>query len=316
MLRAQITTLTLYNRLADENDNLFKYLALPARPFTDRGYEDLFLTGWDIDKDTLVDNILLETAELNVLYTDPEFMQFAIKAWSEKELPVWQSLYETLFFKYNPVWNKDGTFKHTATETRNLANGATVTETDSRTTGEATHETVGRDIGTHEVIKRDENSQRDYTETMAGTVTDARTLNTNTNTENKVAAFDSSTYQNREQTDTDNTGTDTTVTTYDTTKTINDDLVSHSDDTTRDTTTDDDTTRDMTVNGTESGTRSHTTSGSDTGTVTNVTTDTETGNIGVTMSQQLIEAERNLVKFNIYDYIINSFKARFCVLVY
>lgn len=296
MLRAQITTLTLYNLYQDEHKDLFTDLSLPTRPFTARGYDDLFLTGWDIDKDTLVDNLLLETAELSVLYTDPDFMAFAIKAWSAKELPVWQSLYETLFFKYNPIWNKDGTYKHTATETRNLANGATVTETNSRTTGEATHET----------IERDEDSARDYTEAMSGTVTDARTLNTNINTENKVAAFDSSTYQNREQTDTDNTGTDTTVTTYDTLKTINDDLTSHNDD----------TTRDMTVNGTESGTRSHTTSGSDTGTVSNSTTDIETGNIGLTTTQAMIEAERNLVKFNIYDYIINSFKARFCVLVY
>ena len=296
MLRAQITTLTLYNRLADEDDDLFEYLSLPSRPFTDRGYEDLFLTGWDIDKTTLVDNLLLETAELNILYTDPDFMKIAIKSWSAKELPVWQALYETLFFKYNPIWNKDGTYKHNATETRNLANGATVTETDSRTTGEATHET----------IERDEDSTRDYTEAMTGTVTDARTLNTNVNTENKVAAFDSGTYQNREQTDTDNTGTDTTLTTYDTLKTINDDLTSHNDD----------TTRDMTVNGTESGTRSHTTSGSDTGTVSNATIDIETGNIGLTTTQAMIEAERNLVKFNIYDYIINSFKARFCVLVY
>ena len=52
MLRAQITTLTLYNRLADDDDDLFEYLSLPSRPFTDRGYEDLFLTGWDIDKTT------------------------------------------------------------------------------------------------------------------------------------------------------------------------------------------------------------------------------------------------------------------------
>lgn len=40
------------------------------------------------------------------------------------------------------------------------------------------------------------------------------------------------------------------------------------------------------------------------------------GNIGVTMTQQLIEAEREVDKFNMYDYIIDSFKRRFCILLY
>lgn len=40
------------------------------------------------------------------------------------------------------------------------------------------------------------------------------------------------------------------------------------------------------------------------------------GNVGVTTTQEMIEAQRDVVKFNIYDYIIDSFKSRFCVLVY
>ena len=40
------------------------------------------------------------------------------------------------------------------------------------------------------------------------------------------------------------------------------------------------------------------------------------GNIGVTTSQQMIESELQLRKFNIYDYIIEQFKQRFCLLVY
>jgi hypothetical protein len=40
------------------------------------------------------------------------------------------------------------------------------------------------------------------------------------------------------------------------------------------------------------------------------------GNIGVTTTQQMIEAERNVVKFNIVDYIVEDFKKRFCLLIY
>lgn len=40
------------------------------------------------------------------------------------------------------------------------------------------------------------------------------------------------------------------------------------------------------------------------------------GNIGVTTTQQMIDAERRVSEFNISDYIIDSFKRRFCLLVY
>lgn len=49
-------------------------------------------------------------------------------------------------------------------------------------------------------------------------------------------------------------------------------------------------------------------SGTDTGTVINVREGRAHGNIGVMSTQELIERQRDVVKFNIYDYIIDSFK--------
>lgn len=46
------------------------------------------------------------------------------------------------------------------------------------------------------------------------------------------------------------------------------------------------------------------------------TTRTETGNIGVTTTQQMIREERDISDFNIYGYIADSFKNEFCILVY
>ena len=54
--------------------------------------------------------------------------------------------------------------------------------------------------------------------------------------------------------------------------------------------------------------------GTDTGTV--VRERTEKGNIGITTTQQMIKEEREVNEFNIYDYIINDFKQRFCLLIY
>lgn len=392
MIRPLISILTLYQI----DDTLFENMELPARPFTDRGYEDLFLTGWDLDKDTLVENLLMELAELNVLYTDPVFMKYAITTWSKKNKAVWQALYETLFFKYNPIWNKDGTLKHSAEETRNLANGLTVSGTGSGTVNETTGNTRVTDAG--EVIQRTEVSDSTSTEGMTGTVTETETpgvqdtaqttYNTNEerdyltthggtvvtdktasgtqnelsednwteNTTTQVSAFDASTWQNREKSDTTHagtgekniihsdtgrdtvtdtstiadtgdlakTGTETLVTShsgenekvteYDTTKTTEDHLTRHKDDTNRqlDETVTDSGTRTQTTSSTDSRTQS----GTDTGTVETEYTDLEQGNIGVTTTQQMIQAERDLVRFNIYDLIIDDFKQRFCVLIY
>lgn len=40
------------------------------------------------------------------------------------------------------------------------------------------------------------------------------------------------------------------------------------------------------------------------------------GNIGVTTNQQMIREEREIVKFNLYDYILDSFVKTFCVMLY
>lgn len=43
---------------------------------------------------------------------------------------------------------------------------------------------------------------------------------------------------------------------------------------------------------------------------------TEKGNIGVTTTQEMIRQEREVSQFSIYDYIVASFKSRFCIGVY
>lgn len=40
------------------------------------------------------------------------------------------------------------------------------------------------------------------------------------------------------------------------------------------------------------------------------------GNIGIRSSQELLEQERNVALFNIYDKIVEDFKTRYCILVY
>lgn len=60
-------------------------------------------------KDTLIDNLLMETAERELIYPDAPFMKDAIDRWSSKEVPIWEELYKTTQYEYNPIWNVDGT---------------------------------------------------------------------------------------------------------------------------------------------------------------------------------------------------------------
>lgn len=153
------------------NDQLFDGLRLPS----------------GVNKDAFIDNLLAETAEFEVIYPDAEFMANMIAVWSEKELPVWEKLEETLHYDYDPISNYD---RHE----------------ESTNTGES--------LG-------------------------------------KVAGYNAS------------------------------DLVNSS------------------------------------GASTDVKrTARMWGNIGVTTTQQMIEEERRVSEFNISDYIIESFKRRFCLLIY
>lgn len=68
-----------------------------------------------LDPETLKDNILMESAEQELIYSNIDFMKQAIASWSYKQLHVWQELYDTTQYEYNPIWNKDGTVEETIT---------------------------------------------------------------------------------------------------------------------------------------------------------------------------------------------------------
>ena len=63
-----------------------------------------------LDRDTVIDSIVLECAELELLFPDPRYMKSSIGLWSMKEARVWDKIVDTLNLDYNPIWNKDGTY--------------------------------------------------------------------------------------------------------------------------------------------------------------------------------------------------------------
>lgn len=87
MTLAKMTLLGMYNF----DNTLFDNLTLPE----------------GVDRDTLIDNILVESAEFSVLYSDLEFLKSYIGVWARK----WQRTFEkwiaALNIDYNPLENYD-----------------------------------------------------------------------------------------------------------------------------------------------------------------------------------------------------------------
>lgn len=204
-MRGTISILGLYN----EDNTIFESMQLPESDH--------------LNKDTLIHNILMECAELEALYTDPDFMKFAITEWSKARLHVWQELANTMDYEYNPIWNKD--------------------------------------VHDEEYIKNTRDESRTYSDQASNTSSGTTT--------NQGVAFNSNSFDDRE-------------------KDISSGSMSS---------TDNSTTRDAGYN---DQTRNY----------------TSQGNQGITSTQQLINEQREVSKFSLYDIIITEFKTHFCLLVY
>lgn len=261
----------------------------------DNSIFDNFVLPVGMAKDDVINNLLIELSELEVLYPNPDTMKAVIGFWSKKELSVWEKLLASTMFEYNPIWNFDRTEEFTDTETRNL-NG-TNNETRNLTgTSNETRDLAGTDNETRDLA----GSGAHHSET------DGTTTNSGTDTQKEyVSGFNEATATLAKQTEQTLGVGNTVIGSVDTT---------------------DGSTDTGTVNKALTDTGTVNRDLTDTGTVNNALTDTGTidnehnarlyGNIGVTTTQQMIEQERNTVKFNTVNYIIDSFKGRFCILIY
>lgn len=191
-----------------------------------------------INKTDFVQNLCLNYAELEILYSQPEILKNAIGMWSRIQLPNWKKLEESTQYKYNAIENYDR-----QEDWKDIDTGKEITET--VTGGDSTN-----------------------TNTFDSTITD--------NSKTQVHAFDNelSDRDASEQT-TKSDNTNMTESEFKNTSNV-------------------DNTRNNT--GTHSG-RIH-------------------GNIGTITTQQMIREEREVVKFNLSDYIMNEFRQRFLITVW
>ena len=67
-------------------------------------FDDMLLPD-DIDKDTLIANIMMECAEMTILYPNADMMKEAIGYWSKARLHTWEKMDVVLYENYDPFIN-------------------------------------------------------------------------------------------------------------------------------------------------------------------------------------------------------------------
>lgn len=255
MARGQtLSILGLYNY----DNSIFNNLVLPK----------------ELNKTTLINNIMLECAELELVYTDFDMMKFAIGEWSKMRLEAWNRIAEVLDEEYDPFINIKRDEVREITQTRDLQN------------------TLSTNINT-ETSLSGEGTSNDTTITTNNETTE--TTNDVKNV-NSVNAWDDNSANGVQR--------DTTITDNDTEVIVNGNTS---------------TTDNLATSNSETGTSetSKEDRGTDTGTIVTRETFHVEGDSAITDAQDVLRKEVEArLEYNIYRYIVNEFRYRFCLLVY
>ena len=204
-----------------------------------------------IDNSLLIDTILLNGGEFEVLYADVDFMKNAIGRWSNKWQRTMERWIAVLQKEYNPIENYDRIEDWTDANSK-------------KTNNDAIHS---------EGITRKETA----------VASDASVSSGEGDTENKVSAYDVSTYSPHDRADTSSKGTNNSLGTTDAAGETNTNSI-------------DSMKSDDISNGIHSG-RIH-------------------GNIGIKTTQSMILEEIDVSRFNIYDEIANLFLQELTIYTY
>lgn len=94
-----------------------------------------------LSKQTAIDSIIMEAAELELLYPDWNVMQKLLGTWSARRNSIWAKLYATTQLEYNPIENYDRKEDWKDTDSRSEEGSSTVS-------GNSTSSTTSSDEST------------------------------------------------------------------------------------------------------------------------------------------------------------------------
>ena len=244
-----------------------------------------------LDKDILIDTLIDQCGAMRCIYnTTPIFKRFSDNFFKKYKWNIGK-LIDTLELKYDPITNKNVSWTETTDIEQNLDTEEGIEENREKSnTGTQVTEDSGTqtkvDTGTQ--TKVDTGTQEnEYSETQ----------------ENTISAMNSNNYQpdNKKETSGDNTRTD------DLTSTRTDDLTSTRTDDLSKTRTDN---LSETINATNDRNKNENLTWEETD------THIESGTTGNMSFQELIEKERKIAEFSIYNWIAKKYSKELFLLVY
>ena len=100
---------------------IYEYDPTVFAGFESPSYTDPDNVVYTLNRDDVINNILLQCAELEVVYPSPTMMKFAIGVWCASNLDAWNKLYASQLVKYNPIWNVDADITTGRTDTAQVA---------------------------------------------------------------------------------------------------------------------------------------------------------------------------------------------------
>ena len=311
MSKAKITLIGFYNYMLSVNDDLFKNLHTPE----------------GISKDLLVNNILLKGGEFEVLYAEPYFYQNMIGVWSDKWQRTMQKWINALSIEYNPLenydrmedWEDTGSRVSNEQKEESAANASSNTSINSTNNSEEAEESHS---DTSSNIHSEAGSNNETTnKTESAIASDNSNSTGNGTTTNSRSAFDASTFSNHDKSESDTTGNNISTAL---TNAQGDTSTDGSSNNTSLTNEASDGSKTNSVNANQTNISQNNASGDESrnsnlnavDNSSNIHSGRMHGNIGVTTSQQMLEAELDISRFNIYDEIADLFLSELCIYLY
>lgn len=252
----------------------------------DKSLFDFFHLPESINKDAFTFELLAETAELEVLYTDPDFLKQAINYWSIKRLPEWVRIESVLNAEYEPLENLDisENYGKNWNEKRNSEDTGSNTKITTTTGEDSNTSTTTGTRNTSENSTGEASTSQEYEETKTHEVTGFNSGTFENADRDKTSGSSSGESNDERQT----TGTETANTT---------------------------TKNNGTAKANQNETTTNANNGSTSGAGDETTTARRHGLTGTTY-QDLIRKETQLRKLNLSNIIIDEYKHRFCLLIY
>lgn len=276
----------------------------------------------NFDADTLLATIIRNYQSLPTLFEDPDYMYEETEWWWKQHKAQYARMIQAMLAEYNPIENYDRTETRTGASTTigNNSSEKNFTQSidgESKKTGTETTVLDGETKGTGtitEVLDGETKGTGTITDAHTGTDTVGTQQTTSGSTENKVSAFNTSTYQPASKIEESGSLTSTVTDTKNLQdqRTLNTkDEVDNTNTTTRNTKDETDNTTTLTHNTTDTNdvdtTSSETVEGTDSSTTNDSYTLRAHGNIGVTTNEQMVSAEILLRLKSFYGIIAKQY---------